>query len=144
MFPYRAGGVHRLTRGLIAGAAGTAAMTASTLVEMRVRDRPPSDVPAQTAAKLLGWDPGERRAERLGTALHVLTGLALGVPSALLPATVYVPLAFSPDFAAVPALGLAPPPWRWPPVEVAVSAGHHAAYAAAALAVERRLARAFG
>ena len=48
-------------------------------------------------------------------------------------------IAWTPDLVAVPAAGAAPPPWRWGVVELAISAVHHAVYAAAGEAVWRAL-----
>jgi hypothetical protein len=136
---------HELGRGLVAGAAGTAAMTASSTAEMRIRRRAPSAVPAQAAGKALRVQPLDDPATgRLATAAHVSTGVLLGVPRAVIGAAglrglralaAYLPIAAAPDFAVVPAMGVGvPPPWRWGAREVAISALHHAAYAAAASA----------
>jgi hypothetical protein len=132
-----------LGRGLVAGAAGTAAMTASSTAEMRIRRRPPSAVPAQAAGKVLHVQPLDDPATgRLATAAHVSTGVLLGLPRAALGVAglnglrglvAYLPIAASPDFAVIPAMGVGvPPPWRWGAKEVAISALHHAVYAAAA------------
>ena len=41
-------------KGVVAGFAGTAAMTVSSTVEMRLRGRAPSTAPADATAKVLG------------------------------------------------------------------------------------------
>ncbi len=41
-------------KGLIAGFAGTAAMTVSSTLEAKLRGRAPSDAPARATAKMLG------------------------------------------------------------------------------------------
>src|SRR5688500_1261211 len=43
--------------GIFARIAGTAAMTLSSTIEMKVRGRPASSTPAQAAAKVLGVEP---------------------------------------------------------------------------------------
>lgn len=48
-------------------------------------------------------------------------------------------IAWAPDLVAVPAAGASPPPWRWGAVELAISASHHVAYAAAGEAAYRAL-----
>src|SRR5918994_6904015 len=50
-------------KGLFAGAAGTVAMTLSSTIEMKLRGRPPSSAPARAAAKLLGVEPVDEKAE---------------------------------------------------------------------------------
>ena len=39
-------------------------------------------------------------------------------------------LGLAPEVVVVPALGAAPPPWRWSRVDMAVSLLHHGVYAA--------------
>ena len=146
------GFAHHLGRGLVASVAGTAAMTVSSTVEMRLRGRPPSDAPGRAASQLLRVhvedDPATGRLARLG---HVMTGVGLGATRGVLgfagvrePAAsaAFLGLSLAPDAGGLPALGIAPPPWRWPPVEIAASVGHHAVFAiatgAAYAALERR------
>jgi hypothetical protein len=43
--------------GLLAGVAGTAAMTASSTLEAKLRDRGSSSAPADAASKVLGVEP---------------------------------------------------------------------------------------
>ena len=43
-------------KGLFAGVAGTAAMTVSSTLEMKIRDRQVSNTPAEAASKVLGVD----------------------------------------------------------------------------------------
>ena len=132
-----------------AGAAGTAAITASSTLEMRLRGRPPSTAPVDTVERLLGRRVPERWRGPAGTAAHVLAGLALGGPRALLArlrepvaTAVFLPVAWLPDFAVVPALGVTAPPWRWGAAEIAISAIHHLAYAVGASAGVALAARA--
>jgi hypothetical protein len=80
-----------LTRGLVAGAAGTTALNAATYLDMVLRGRPSSSTPEQSVervAQRLGvtvpGDEDRRRARvsglapLLGTAVGVGAGLALG------------------------------------------------------------------
>jgi hypothetical protein len=132
---------HHLGRGLVASVAGTAAMTVSSTLEMRLRGRPPSDAPGRAAARMLRVrvedDPATGRLARLG---HVVTGVGLGAARGLVgfaglrePAAsaVFLGVSLAPDAAGLPAAGIAPPPWRWQPVEIAASVGHHAVFALA-------------
>ena len=47
-------------------------------------------------------------------------------------------LGLAPEVVVVPALGAAPPPWRWSRADVAVSLLHHGVYAAAVESSYRR------
>jgi len=134
-----------LGRGLVAGAAATAAITVASTVEMKLRRRPPSRAPAEVAAKVLGVEP---RSERFGVVAHLAMGVGLGAARGILDlagvrrdaaGAVFFAIAWAPDLALVPAAGAAEPPWRWGAVELAISALHHAAYAAAGEATYRAL-----
>ena len=135
-------------RGVLAGLAGAAAMSASTNAEMRLRGRPPSDAPAKALARILRVKPRGRRAQALGTAGHVGTAVSLGAVRGLLDSAgagsrtgglVLFAMAMTPDAAVVPALGVTPPPWRWTRTDAAISVLHHAVFAAATNAAYLRL-----
>jgi hypothetical protein len=125
-------------------------MTVATATEMRVRGRRPSPAPAHVIGRLLGIEIRSARArDAISWTAHVPFGVALGAGREALAraglgepaATVaFLALAWLPDLALVPALGGADPPWRWPRVELALSAGFHAAYVLAASAAWRRAA----
>jgi hypothetical protein len=58
-------------KGIFAGVAGTAAMTLSSTIEMKVRRRPASSTPAQPAAKVLGVEPVDEEAKaRFSNLVH--------------------------------------------------------------------------
>jgi hypothetical protein len=127
-------------RTLIAGTAGTAAMTASTAIEMRIRGRPASTAPVEAAERATGITlPSDDARRALSWAAHLPFGigmaaarpaLARALPSAQAAAAAFAALAWLPDLAVVPALGATPPPWRWGAAELAISGLHHAVYAA--------------
>lgn len=128
-------------KGLIAGAAGTAAMTISSTLESKLRDREPSSAPSDAAGKVLGVQPRnpEGRA-RFATVVHWSYGTGWGVARGITAlAGLRGPAAAAAHFGAVwgsslvmlPALDVAPPPWKTPPGELAVDALHHLVYAAA-------------
>jgi uncharacterized protein YndB with AHSA1/START domain len=137
--------------GLLAGLAGGLAMSASTLAEMRLTGRGPSEVPAEAVKRIFGIRKlGETAERRLTTTAHFavsgLTGAAWGtIAAAGLPRQLRAPLLYamaaSPDAAVVPAMGLAPPPWRWSAADLARTVGHHAVYTAVAHAAFARLER---
>jgi hypothetical protein len=138
-----------LGRGIVAGVAATAAMTVASTAEMKLRGRAPSTAPAQVAGKLLGVKPRKRAGDRFATVAHLTAGTSLGTARGLLdvagvngraaPAAFFA-IAWLPELVVVPAAGAAPPPWRWGITEIAISAAHHAAYAAAGEATYRALA----
>jgi hypothetical protein len=71
--------------GLVAGAVGTAAMTVSSTVEMRLRGREPSTVPAQAAGRILGVAPtGEHERRRIATFVHWGYGTGWGAARGLI------------------------------------------------------------
>jgi hypothetical protein len=140
-----------LGRGIVAGVAATAAMTVASTAEMKLRRRPPSTAPADVAGKLLGVQPRGQGGDRFAIVAHAATGISLGTARGLLdlagvrgaaaPAAFFA-IAWTPDLLVVPAAGAASPPWRWGALEVAISAAHHVAYAAAGEGVYRALTNA--
>jgi hypothetical protein len=128
---------------LLAGIGGTLAITASTTLEMRLRGRPASQVPADTVERLLGRELRPPLRQAAGTVAHLVSGLALGPPRVLLASIVagepaatllFALVASAPDVVIVPGLGVTEPPWRWGATELAISLAHHLAYAAGASA----------
>lgn len=77
----------RMLLGAIAGAVGTAALDIATYLDMSVRGRPPSEVPARvagTVADSLGADLGDERTapnrrSGIGALLGYVNGLGIGV-----------------------------------------------------------------
>lgn len=78
-----------LTRGLIAGAAGTLVLNALTYADMAVRARPSSSVPARTVRELVGEadvelapdgdeEAARNRSEGLGALMGYASGLGFG------------------------------------------------------------------
>jgi hypothetical protein len=139
-------------RGLVAGVAGTAAMTLSSTIEQRLRGREASTAPADAAAKVLGIEGfcDEAAESRFSTIVHWGYGTAWGVPRGLLAAAGLSPAAatavhgaalWSSEQVMLPALGVAPPLWRWGAIEVAIDAGHHLVYTLASSAAYEALSR---
>jgi len=129
-------------RGLVAGFAGTAAMTVSSTLEARIRRRAASSAPARATAKVLGikeFDSDLAQA-RFNDLSHWGYGTGWGVVRGLLAATGMSPRAATVAHGAavygaaqvtLPALEIAPPSIFWGAQEVAIDAFHHAVYAAA-------------
>ncbi len=128
-------------KGLFAGAAGTVAMTVSSTLEAKLRERGSSSAPADAAGKVLGVQPRDEDGEaRFSNIVHWGYGTSCGAVRGLLAAAGFDGAkATALHFAAIwggaqamlPALDIAPPPWKSPPEELAIDAFHHAVYAAA-------------
>jgi hypothetical protein len=129
-------------RGLVAGFAGTAAMTLSSTLEAKLRGRPASSAPARATAKVLGIKSFEdgRAEARFNDLSHWGYGTGWGVVRGLLGALGLSPRAATVAHGAavygaaqvtLPALEIAPPAIFWPKEEIAIDAFHHAVYAAA-------------
>ena len=135
-------------RGLVAGFAGTAAMTVSSTLEARLRRRAPSTAPARATAKVLGIrefdsDLAQARWNDLshwgyGTGWGVLRGLLGATPMSPRAATLAHGAAiYGAAQVTLPALDVAPPSIFWGAKEIAIDAFHHAVYAAATGAAHR-------
>jgi hypothetical protein len=129
-------------KGLVAGFAGTAAMTVSSTLEAKLRGRTPSDAPSRATTKVLGIasfeDPvAQARFNDLshwgyGTGWGVVRGLldAAGVPPRKATAA-HGAAVWGSAQVTLPALDVAPPSVFWPKQEIAIDAFHHAVYALA-------------
>jgi hypothetical protein len=130
-------------KGLVAGFAGTAAMTVSSTLEAKLRGRASSSAPARATAKVLGIKEFEdaRASARFNDLSHWGYGTSWGVLRGLLAATGMTPKAATAAHGAaiygaaqvtLPVLEIAPPAVFWAKREIAIDAFHHAVYAAAA------------
>ena len=138
--------------GLVAGVAGTAAMTISSSLEARLRGRAPSTAPARATAKVLGireFD-SELAHARFSDLSHWGYGTGWGVVRGLLGATALSPrratlahgaAIYGAAQVTLPALEVAPPAIFWGKEEVAIDLFHHAVYAAATGAAYGLIAR---
>jgi hypothetical protein len=129
-------------KGLLAGFAGTAAMTISSTAEARLRGRAPSTAPARATAKMLGIKEfeDERAEARWNDLSHWGYGTGWGVVRGLLAGLGLSPRAATAAHGAaiygtaqvtLPALEIAPPSIFWGKEEIAIDALHHAVYATA-------------
>jgi hypothetical protein len=129
-------------KGLVAGFAGTAAMTVSSTLEAKLRGRVPSSAPARATAKMLGIKEFEDSVAqaRFNDLSHWGYGTGWGVVRGLLSAAGLSPRnATAAHGAAIygaaqvtlPALEIAPPSIFWAKEEIAIDAFHHAVYATA-------------
>jgi hypothetical protein len=137
--------------GLAAGVAGTAAMTLSSTIEAKIRQRKSSTAPADAASKVLGVKPeGEEQAKRFATIVHWLYGTSWGAVRGLLgcaglPAPVasaaHMVLLWGSEQVMLPALGVSPRLIKQDVPEIAIDLWHDAVYAAVAGAAYEALNR---
>jgi hypothetical protein len=131
-------------RSVLAGAAGTAALTLAYGVERRLRPRVsgPLDyddslVPGQIVASIMHLPHVTAREDHeLGLALRWGYGSVFGLWHGALRRVAPEPWAaaafgatlMTATLSLFPLLGRTPPPWRWPPDVMATSVGTHVAY----------------
>lgn len=119
-----------VSRGLVAGAIGTVALTLAEQAEMKLTGREPSSVPGQVGTKLTGGDPTDDadRVKRLDPVVHWGHGIGMGAVrggldraglSPLAATLAFYPMVFGGDAALYRALGIARAPWRWTRAELA-------------------------
>jgi hypothetical protein len=144
-------------RSVIAGAAGTAALSLAYVVERRARpqhhgqlDYDDSLVPGKIVVSIMHLPHVTARGDRdIGWALRWSYGSAFGLYHGLLlrrigepgASAVFAGTLMSATFSMFPLLGRTPPPWRWPPDVMATCLGTHAAYVAAVAAVDDQVRR---
>ena len=136
-------------RGLVAGVAGVAAMTAAEKLEQRLTHRPNSYVPAHTLARLVRRElkPDEQH-RGLNWTMHWGQGILLGAVRGLMarrgvrgPVGSFLFLNFRllNDQSLENATGVGAPPWTWPVDEQVIDLTHKAVYAFATGLVADRL-----
>jgi hypothetical protein len=126
-------------RGLAAGLAGVAAMTAAEKLEQALTHRPSSFVPGHTLERLLRLPskPGEERLW-MNWAMHWGQGVLLGAVRGLMAerglrgpvgSFLFMNLRLLNDQTLENATGVGAPPWTWPVDEQAIDLLHKAIYA---------------
>ncbi|QDK79522.1 hypothetical protein EXU85_13275 [Spirosoma sp. KCTC 42546] len=131
-----------LGAGVLAGIAGTAAITISQLVEMSITKRSPSTTPVKAVSKVLNVKPTRKdKNEKVSQEIHWTYGTAWGIPRGILgltgltgwPATLlHFAAIWATELTMLPSLDVAPPITEEKPKDVAIDALHHAVYAVAA------------
>jgi hypothetical protein len=144
-------------RSVLAGTAGTTALTLAYREEHRLRrtvrgalDYDDSLVPGEIVASIMHLPHvTDRQEHELGLALRWGYGSAFGLWHGLLRRRMRDPWAaiafgatlMTATFTLFPLLGRTPPPWRWAPDVLATSVGTHVAYVVTVAAVDDRLRR---
>jgi hypothetical protein len=132
-------------RGAIAGAVGTAAMTAYQLAAVKARGSEPSRAPAEVAKRILRGvfqrDVPEDRTELLNNGMHWTYGTGWGIFYGIVaPSLPGSPvrngialglLVWGASLVELPAMKIAPPVWETPPREVVLDASYHLVYGVA-------------
>ncbi|WP_234733582.1 hypothetical protein [Tellurirhabdus bombi] len=128
--------------GILAGFAGTVAITISQMIEMQITKRPASTVPADAVSKVLDVKPVRKaKKEQVSQEIHWTYGTAWGIPRGVLalagvkgwPATLaHFVAIWGAELVMLPSLDLAPPVTEAKPETTAIDGLHHAVYALAA------------
>ena len=144
-------------RSVLAGSAGTLALTLAYASERRLRrghrgqlDYDDSLVPGQIVASIMHLPHVTDREENdLGLALRWGYGSAFGLWHGILHRRFSEPWAsilfgatlMSATLTLFPLLGRTPPPWRWPKDVMATSLGTHVAYVVAVATLDDKIGR---
>lgn len=138
-------------KGLASGLAGTVVMTASSMLEAKLRGREPSTTPAKAASAVLGVAPVDERGEqRFNNLVHWGYGTAWGAARGALAAAgfdgvraaaAHLAAVWGTEQVVLPATGAAEPSTTWGAKEVAIDLWHHVAYVGATSLAYRWLDR---
>lgn len=128
-------------KGLFAGLAGTAAMTVSSTLEMKLSGRAASTTPAQTAEAVLDVQPEDEQAEgKFSNLVHWGYGTAWGGARGILASTglsgpvataAHLGLVWGSEQIILPALNISAPVFKYGGKATATDLLHHTVYAAA-------------
>lgn len=140
-----------VAKGLAAGAVGTAFMTLSSTLEMKMRGREGSSAPADAAGKVLGVEPrDEEGRKRFSNITHWSYGTGWGAVRGLIGAAglsgstailLHFAAVWGSELVMLPSLGVAPPATQQPAIESGLDAWHHLVYATATNTVYELLDR---
>ncbi len=129
-------------KGLLAGLAGTAAITLSQMIEMKITKREPSEATIKVVSATAGVGPvNEEEKQKVSQEIHWSYGTAWGVARGIIGLTGLKGLPASLlHFAAIwgtamvmlPQYDAAPPVTEESPKAIAIDGLHHAVYALAA------------
>ena len=128
-------------KGLFAGVAGTAAMTVSSTLEMKLSGRPASQTPAEAAEKVLQVEPESEDTEArfsnlvhwgYGTGWGGVRGLPESVGLSGTVATVaHLSLVWGSEQVILPALNVSAPVFKYGGKTTATDLWHHVVYGTA-------------
>lgn len=144
-----------MTRGLLAGAAGTALMTAAQTAYYEKTGSESSSTPYEVAKRIvegvLQREVPAEREDALNTGMHVAYGTSWGVPYGILAGNPASPppllrsavklavAVWGASLVELPAMQLAPPVWEYDPKSIATDLGFHLVYGLGAALAFRAL-----
>lgn len=126
--------------GIMAGVAGTAAITLSQMIEMKINNRKPGEGPIKAVERTLDIHPNAGTRAQFGNRVHWIYGTSWGIVRGLLGITgMGRVLATTVHYVAITGVGMAiapledvEPVMKWDKKTVAIDLFHHAVYAVAA------------
>ena len=128
--------------GLIAGLAGTLAITISQMIEMKITGRESSDTPATAVREALDIKPvTESKTKKVSNKIHWVYGTNLGMIRGALSlaglkgwaaTAIHWATIWSAEMIMLPALRVAPPVTKESPKTIMIDGFHHLVYAVAA------------
>jgi len=128
-------------KGLFAGVAGTAAMTVSSTLEMKLSGRGASQTPAQAVEEVLNVQPEDEESEaRFSNLVHWSYGTGWGSVRGLLESTglsgteatvAHLALVWGSEQVILPALNVSAPVFKYGRKATATDLWHHVVYATA-------------
>lgn len=125
-------------KGLIAGLAGTVAITISQIIEMKITNKKSSHAPAEAVKKTLQIEPTPENYDDFSNEVHWVYGTSWGVMRGLLSmvgirgfaaSTVHMAAIWGTAVTLQPMLDIAPPLSEWDKKDIAIDIFHHAVYA---------------
>ncbi|GAB2689333.1 hypothetical protein GCM10027037_10110 [Mucilaginibacter koreensis] len=129
-------------KGILAGLAGTLAISISQAIEMKITGREASEAPVKVASEVTGAAPAnEGEKDKLSNEIHWAYGTAWGVARGLIgltglkgiPATLlHFGAVWGTEQVMLPKYDVAPPINEEEPKEIGIDVLHHAVYAIAA------------
>jgi uncharacterized membrane protein YagU involved in acid resistance len=142
-----------VARGLAAGVVGTAVMTAAQTAYYKANDMEGSSTPGEVAKRItegvLQREFPDERMQTATSAMHWLYGTSWGVPYGLWAGTVHpgvlrgmlaaTLMVWGAAQVQLPAMKLAPPPWKYSPSSLATDVGFHSTWAAGTALAYRAL-----
>ncbi len=140
-----------LGRGIAAGAAGTAVMTAAQTAYYKATGAEPSTVPAEVAKRIIGGvlqrEVPENRDEQITTAMHWTYGTSWGALLGLAAAgrrpgsgLLFGLTVWGASLVQLPAMKVAPPIWESDLKAIAPDLGFHLVYGVATATAYKALA----
>lgn len=133
---------YALGKGIIAGLAGTAAITASQMIEMKITERKPSDTPAKAVNKVLDVKAtDEQHKEEFVQEVHWTYGTVWGIARSVfdlvglkgIPGTAaHYAAIWGTEMIMLPSIDVAEPVTKWGAAAIAKDGLHHLVYAVAA------------